>query len=250
MFLATRDCTGLYGNVRDSLSLQKAPRPALLFAAHAARWRKFLAQGKQMSWEALSLVLAIHAVALISPGPDFAVVTRLALVSGRQSGLWAAAGVAAAIGVYVLVCVLGLALVLAALPGLARALSIFGALYLGWLGVQCLRSQGKLPEAQARGHGGRAFVTGFLTNLLNPKAMLYFSAVLSQLLRPDLSAGDAALLWSLIVVESFAWFALVATLFSSQRVLDSLRGRLKWFDRAVGVVLLGLALKVATLGAR
>ncbi len=70
-----------------------------------------------MSLEALLLVLSIHAVALISPGPDFAVVTRLSIVSGRATGLWAAAGVAAAIGVYVLLCAFGLTLVLAALPG-------------------------------------------------------------------------------------------------------------------------------------
>ena len=49
-----------------------------------------------MSWEALILVLSIHGVALISPGPDFAVVTRLSIVAGRQTGLWAAGGVAAA----------------------------------------------------------------------------------------------------------------------------------------------------------
>lgn len=200
-----------------------------------------------MSWEALALVLTIHAVALISPGPDFAVVTRLSIVSGRRSGLWAAAGVAAAIGVYVLVCVLGLSLILAALPGLSRLLSIAGALYLAWLGIQCLRSTGRLPEEQAAQEGGRAFVTGFLTNLLNPKAMLYFSSILSQALSPDLGRADTALLFCLLVGESFFWFGLVALLFSSRQILAWLRGRLIWFDRAVGVVLLGLAAKVAML---
>ncbi|MBI2307404.1 MAG: LysE family transporter [Rhodocyclales bacterium] len=198
-----------------------------------------------MSWEALTLVLAIHAVALISPGPDFAVVTRLAIVSGRRGGLWAAAGVAAAIGVYVLVCAFGLSLVLAALPGLSRLLSVTGALYLAWLGIQCLRSRGQLPDARPQALGGKAFVTGFLTNLLNPKAMLYFGSILSQALTPDLGTADTALLWLLLVGESFLWFGLVALLFSSRRVLDWLRGRLLWFDRAVGVVLLGLAAKVA-----
>ena len=62
----------------------------------------------------LLLILTIHAVALVSPGPDFAVVTRLSIVSGRRAGLWAAAGVASAIGVYTLVSLLGLTLVLAA----------------------------------------------------------------------------------------------------------------------------------------
>lgn len=198
-----------------------------------------------MSLHSVLFLLSIHAVALISPGPDFAVVTRLSIVAGRRTGLWAAAGVAAAIGVYVLICALGLSLVLAALPGLSQLLSVVGALYLGWLGIQCLRSRGQMPEAQARQAGSRAFVTGFLTNLLNPKAMLYFGSILSQVLTPDLGRADTALLWGLLVSESLLWFGLVACLFSSRQVLDWLRGRLVWFERIIGVVLLGLAAKVA-----
>lgn len=199
-----------------------------------------------MSPEALLLVLSIHALALISPGPDFAVVTRLSIVSGRANGLWAAAGVAAAIGVYVLVCAFGLTLVLAALPGFSLVLSVVGAAYLAWLGIQCLRSQGKLPEARADGRGGRAFVTGFFTNLLNPKAMLYFGSILSQVLTPDLGLGAKALVWGLLVGESVLWFALVAFVFSSPRVLAGLQTRLKWFERAIGIALLALAAKVAS----
>ena len=199
-----------------------------------------------MSFQSLILILTIHAVALILPGPDFAVATRLSVVSGRRTGLWGAAGVVAGIGVYALVSVLGLSLVLAALPGLSRVLSVTGALYLAWLGVQCLRSKGKLPDPQTQPQDGKAFVTGLLTNLLNPKAMLYFGSILSQALTPNLSTTDVALLWSLLVGESFLWFGLVALLFSSQRVLEWLQYRMKWFDRIVGVVLLGLAMKVAT----
>lgn len=199
-----------------------------------------------MSFHALLLVMSIHAIALISPGPDFAVVTRLAIVSGRRAGLWAAAGVAAAIGVYVLVCALGLSLMLAALPGLSRLLAVVGALYLGWLGIQCLRSRGQMPEAQTTQAGGRAFVTGFLTNLLNPKAMLYFGSILSQVLAPELSRADTLLIWTLLVAESLLWFALVALLFSTRPVLEWLRSRMLWFERAIGVALLALAGKLAS----
>lgn len=203
-----------------------------------------------MSSHTLLLVLLIHAAALVSPGPDFAVVTRLSIVAGRRAGLWAAAGVAAAIGVYVLVCVLGLSLAIKAMPGLSRLLAIAGALYLAWIGVQCLRSRGTLPQTAAPGRQSQAFITGFLTNLLNPKAMFYFGSILSQTLTPDLDAGDTVLIWCLLVGESFLWFALVAALFSTRRVLDWLRGRLQWFERGVGVVLLGLAAKMASLAAR
>jgi threonine efflux protein len=203
-----------------------------------------------MTTSTLLLIVSIHALALISPGPDFAVVTRLSIVSGRRAGLWAAAGVASAIGVYVLVSVLGMSLVLAALPGLSRILAIVGALYLAWLGIQCLRSKGQLPDAQARHAGRKTFVTGFLTNLLNPKAMLYFGSVLSQALKPGLGAADVALLWTVLVAESFLWFALVATLFSSRTVLGWLRSRLVWLDRCVGAVLIVLAARVSLLAVR
>lgn len=203
-----------------------------------------------MPWQTLSLVLAIHTVALISPGPDFAVVTRLSIVSGRAAGLWAAASIASAIGIYVLACVLGLSIVIAALPWLSRALGIAGALYLAWLGIQCLRSKGKLPEAQGEVQGGKAFTTGLFTNLLNPKAMFYFGSILSQALKPDLGATGSAQLWLLLVGESFLWFALVASLFSARQLLDWLRSHLVWFERFIGAVLIALAAKVAMSATR
>jgi threonine efflux protein len=203
-----------------------------------------------MSWEALVLVLAIHAVALVSPGPDFAIVTRLSIVAGRRTGLWAASGVVSAIGVYVLICALGLSVVIAALPWLSKILSVTGALYLAWLGIQCLRSKGELPEASSESAGSKAFITGFFTNLLNPKAMLYFGSILSQVLTPDLSTTDTTILWGLLVGESLLWFGLVAVIFSSRRVLEWLRGRLIWFDRVIGLVLIGLAAKVAMSASR
>lgn len=166
-----------------------------------------------MSSHALLLLLILHAVALVSPGPDCAVVSRRSIVSARRSGLWSAAGVACAIGIHVSLCALGLSVALAALPGLARVLSVVGAGYLAWLGMQCLCSRGAMPEHAVATAGGRAFVTGLRTHRLNPKAMLYFGSILSQVLTPGL--GRAALLqaWALLVAESFLWFALVAGLF-------------------------------------
>lgn len=145
-----------------------------------------------MSSHALLLLLILHAVALVSPGPDCAVVSRRSIVSGRRSGLWSAAGVACAIGIHVSLCVLGLSVALAALPGLARVLSVVGAGYLAWLGMQCLRFRGAMPEHAVATAGGRAFVTGLRTHRLSPKAMLYFGSILSQVLTPGL--GRAALL--------------------------------------------------------
>lgn len=74
--------------------------------------------------------------------------------------------------------------------------------------------------------------------------MLYTSAVLSQALTPELSGADTATLWLLLVCESLLWFGLVAVVFSSDRVLVWVKGKLMWLDRAVGVVLMVLAAKL------
>jgi threonine/homoserine/homoserine lactone efflux protein len=75
--------------------------------------------------------------------------------------------------------------------------------------------------------------------------MLYFSSVLSQVLTSELSTTDTATIWLLLVCESLLWFGLVALVFSSTRVLAWIKGKLVWLDRAVGVVLMALAAKLA-----
>lgn len=203
-----------------------------------------------MSFESVLLIMSIHALALISPGPDFAIVTRLAISSGRRSGLWGAAGVATAIGVYVLITVLGLSLVLAALPGLSRLLSVAGALYLAWLGVQCLRSTGQLPDAQSQQPVGQ----GLRYRLPDQSAQSESDALLRfdsfsgahPALEHD-GRGDA-------VAPAGRRIAAVVRLCRAD-VLVAPRARLAAPSHAmvrplVGTALLGLALKVATSAAR
>lgn len=193
----------------------------------------------------LILIATIHALALVSPGPDFAIVTRLSIVSGRKSGLWTATGVAVAIGIYTLISLLGLSLVLAALPGLSRIIAIIGALYLAYIGIQCLRSNGTIPSSDLPAISKRkSFITGFFTNILNPKAMLYFGSILSQVVTPDQNILHLTTIWLLIFTESIIWFLLVAMLFSSKTVLGWLKNKLKWFERTIGVALLAIATKI------
>ncbi|PID58920.1 lysine transporter LysE [candidate division KSB3 bacterium] len=198
-----------------------------------------------MDISSLRIVLSVHAVALISPGPDFAVTTRLSVLNGRKAGVLAASGIATAIGIYVMICAFGLSLVLSALPVLSRLLAYAGALYLGWLGVKSLLSQGESPTQAVQTETGNAFATGFFTNLLNPKAMVYFSSVLPQVLKPHAPLSDTIVILLLLCLESLLWFAIVAFVFSSNRVFVWLNGRLVCFKRIIGAVLIALAFNVA-----
>ncbi|PID78195.1 MAG: hypothetical protein CSB21_01860 [Deltaproteobacteria bacterium] len=198
-----------------------------------------------MDINSLLIVLSIHALALVSPGPDFAVVTKLSAVNGRKSGIMASLGISTANGIYILICALGLSVVIAALPFLSTFITYAGILYLSWLGVKCLFSKGEMPVQTSQIKNGKAYITGFLTSLLNPKAMLYFSSVLPQILKPHSSASDTFTVLIFLCLESFLWFSFVAFVFSSNRVFLWLKGRLVWFERVIGVILIGLAVKLA-----
>ncbi len=198
-----------------------------------------------MDINALLIVLSIHTLALISPGPDFAIVTKLSAINGRRSGIIAALGIATANGLYILICAFGLSVVLLTLPVLSTFITYAGALYLCWLGIQYLRSSGEIPTQTVQINKSKAYGTGFLTSILNPKAMLYFGSVLPQVLKPHATISDASALLLLLCLVSFLWFSLVAFVFSSSRVLLWLKGRLIWFERIIGIILISLAAKLA-----
>ncbi len=157
----------------------------------------------------------------------------------------AASGIASANGIYILICAVGLVAVISALPVLSTFITCAGVLYLGWLGVKSLMSKGKMSEKEAQINKGKAYVTGFLTSILNPKAMIYFSSVLPQILKPNAAASETLTVLFLLCLESFTWFSLVALVFSAEKFLLWLKDRLIWFERVIGVVLILLALKLA-----
>lgn len=157
-----------------------------------------------------------------------------------------AAGVATAIGAYVLLCLFGLTLVLNALPWLSSMLSIAGALYLAWLGIGCLRSKGLMPETSPRKQRRAGVRDGLPDQLAESEGdvLLWLDSVAGA----DAGSGgsDMVMLWLLLAGESFRGSAWWRSFFFLARP-RWLRHRLVWFERAVGVVLLGLAAKVANV---
>jgi threonine/homoserine/homoserine lactone efflux protein len=125
------------------------------------------------------------------------------------------------------------------------AVKLAGALYLLWLGLQAIRHAGA-HEASGRARSGSPFRQGLLCNLLNPKAGIFFTALLPQFVSPD----DPALLVSLLMTAiaaaaSLAWLSLYATVVP--RAGDVLRRPpvRRALDRATGVVLIGLGVRLA-----
>ena len=186
-----------------------------------------------------------HLLAVASPGPDFAVVTRQTLAHGRPAGVATAAGIATGIIFHVSYALFGLGWALLHWPWLSDLLRYAGAIFLLWLGFKALQAK-PLPvsaasSASSRPADNRDFSVGLATNLLNPKATLFFVALCSALItaNPPLLLKLALAGW--MVGTTFLWFCLVAFVLSSARVRGRLMANAHWIDRGMGVVLIGLA---------
>jgi threonine/homoserine/homoserine lactone efflux protein len=138
---------------------------------------------------------AALAVVYAVPGPDMALVMQTSIGRGARSGFAAAGGLAMARATHVTLSACGVAALLRSAPWLYEVVRYGGAVYLAWIAVQIFRSPVfALPaggvDASVQRPLRTAFVKGLLTNLLNPKALLFCSVLLPQFVRPD--AGPVA----------------------------------------------------------
>ena len=123
-----------------------------------------------------------------TPGPNMAYCLSRTVCQGRLAGLVSLAGVLAAYGVHVMATALGLTAVLLTSPSMFDTVKIAGAAFLLWL-AWCVLRPVAVAKLVVRGLRpapvSRLFCMGFLINLLNPKAVLFYVALLPQFLRPD-----------------------------------------------------------------
>lgn len=204
-----------------------------------------------MYWMEFLTVALVHLLAVASPGPDFAVVVRESVTGGQRSGSCTALGVGSGILLHVAYSLLGIGLIVSQSIVLFNLFKWLAAGYLLYLGVQALRAQpAKVVDltqetaVQARS-GRRAFVTGFVTNGLNPKATLFFLSLFTVIIDPHTPLVVQALYGVYLAFATALWFCLVAWLFSRAHVRAGFARMGHWFDRVTGVVLIGLGVRLA-----
>lgn len=144
----------------------------------------------------LIMYVAALAVVFALPGPDMALVLQTSVGRGARNGFAAAGGLAISRATHVTLSACGVAALLRNAPWLYEVVRYGGAAYLAWVAVQIFRSpMFALPEGGEQALNRRplrtVFVKGLLTNLLNPKALLFCSVLLPQFVRPE--AGPVAL---------------------------------------------------------
>jgi threonine/homoserine/homoserine lactone efflux protein len=188
-------------------------------------------------------------LAAASPGPDFAYVTRQSLVNGRRAGLLASIGIALGLSIHILYSAAGLAAVVAHSSHWMTAIRLAGGGYLLYLGFSGLRSRAGAPLTAQPVPAVppaplRQVLGGFLCNALNPKAPIYFLALFTVVLEPGLPLPTLLAYGAWIMVLQWLWFSLVALLFAHPLVRDRLFAVRHWIDRAFGVAMVALGIRV------
>ena len=193
-------------------------------------------------------------LAVISPGADFAMVTRSSYAQGRKAGLAAAVGIALGVQVHVLYTVLGIAVIISQSPPLFLFMKVVGAGYLIYLGYKSLTNTTRIPldgiGQDTSASLWAALRTGFLTNALNPKTMLFVISAYTQVVQPG---SPLALDFAYGAFMSFAhwvWFSLVAVFFSGTALRKAMIERQVMMDRMIGLALIGLGLAVVMASVR
>jgi threonine/homoserine/homoserine lactone efflux protein len=205
-----------------------------------------------MSWSKYVEFLAFAVVLILIPGPDFAVVTKNTLAGGRRRGRWTALGVASSNLVQGTAAVAGLGALIVKVQPLFEAIKWAGVAYLTYLGAQAVRSavRGQYPpspdDAPASGDGITGWRQGFLSNITNPKVLVFYLAVLPQFITPGTApAWLLVLAWSHAVLGLAYLMVLVTGLHGARNLLARRRVR-RGLDATTGAVLLGFSARLAT----
>ena len=191
------------------------------------------------------LVLAITVLAVISPGGDFAMVTRNSYLHGRMAGIWTAIGIALAIWLHVAYSILGVGLLLQTSPMLLQAVKTVGALYLLYIAWQTWRYPvaiaSELADSQAAFSHWSALKTGLISNALNPKTTLFVLSLYTQVIAANTALSTLLAYGWVISLAHLLWFAWVALCLSQPRIRMWLLRKQSVVNKAIACVLMLLA---------
>ncbi len=195
----------------------------------------------------------VAALMTISPGADTFLVVRNSLRGGRRDGFLTVTGICSGLFVHACLSALGVSAILAHSAAAFLVLKVAGACYLAWLGIQSLRAGLRDSPGQSAGNVAaasvpaiRCFREGFLTNLLNPKVIVFYLALLPQFLSP----GDAVLAKSLLLTaihfaEGILWLGFVTWAVDRSRRFFLRPVLRRWMDSLCGMVLIALGVRLA-----
>ena len=196
-------------------------------------------------------VAVIHLLAVASPGPDFAIVVRHSLHYGRSSALATSMGIGVGILVHVAYSLVGLSLIIATTPWLFNVIKYIATAYLLYLAWGAIRAkpvqdanqsnENEVSHEKATISLAKSFSVGFVTNGINPKATLFFLSLFTLVIDPETELSVKLFYGGYLAIATASWFCFLSMILNHQKVIHLLRQYSYWVDRAMGVLLVAVA---------
>lgn len=198
----------------------------------------------------IGTVAVLNLFAAISPGPDFVMAVKNSLTYSRRTGIMTGIGIGLGIGVHILYCAAGIGYIISKSILIFNIIKYLGAIYLIYMGVMAILSRGNKIDIEKNSdhHDLRmldAMKTGFLTNILNPKATLFFLGLFTFVVKPHTPVSVIAILALIMILTAIAWFTVVAVFFTQKRVQQAFSRIEKYFNWFFGGMLVVLGIKIA-----
>jgi len=189
-----------------------------------------------------------HAIAVASPGPDFALVLKTSLAKGHRAGAIAALGIASGISLHMFYCIVGLELIQSYFQSYFIYASYLGASVLIYLGLNslyvCTYGQGtKMPEAEENLKSRNIFFIGFLTNGMNVKATIFFISLFAIVI--DIHTPTYVLIFYgiYLVIATFIWFYFLSYFLTRDHLRSAFRRHERRINLALGIVFIFFGLQ-------
>jgi RhtB (resistance to homoserine/threonine) family protein len=206
-----------------------------------------------LAWFVLA---SVQLAATLSPGPAFAVAVRNALAYDRRTGLWLALGLGIGISAHIILALCGAAMLLSQSIFLFNLVKYTGAAYLVFISIKALLAEkGDTPLGQSiisnavrnnkTPSNFKSLQIGILTNLLNPKAVIFFTAVFTQFISPQTPWPILLLYGSTCIIIEIGWFSILAFMLTHPRVKARFMGAAHWIKRVCGGLLIALGVRLA-----
>ena len=212
-------------------------------------------------WHGFLLITSVHLLAAASPGPDFVLVSQQTLAKGRRTGLICSLGITLGLAIHITYSVLGLATLIAHSQPLLTAIKWLGGSYLIYLGWQGIQAKAKKPVDLTVAIDSDADISikkasidtsstssilrrGFFCNVFNPKAPVYFVAIFTLVLSPNIPLWQLAIYGVWMMVLQMAWFSTVVMLLSIPAIHRRFQRFEHWIDRVLGTAMIVLGLNL------
>lgn len=188
-------------------------------------------------------LMIVHFFGLLTPGPDFFYVSRMAASNSRRNTVCGIIGITLGVTFWAAAAMFGLTLLFATLPMMQKIIMIIGGSYLIYLGFLLLKSRGDVrfeplteQELNQRTTIRKEITKGLLINLSNAKAIIYFSSVMSLVLVNMTQSWQIIVAMLIMIVETFVYFYVIGLLFSRPIAKRIYSEYSRYIDNFAGVV--------------